>query len=107
VDSVHGPWTTSGLDPRWTAAVRCARRSVAHRRHSSLVVVVRGGGGRGVHGGVGGALTRDGAAVKRPGDGGKAVVIEGARLGRASARERRKGGQCRVRRGEVWPGDLL
>jgi hypothetical protein len=31
VDSVHGPWTTSGLGPRWTA---------------------RGGGGRGGCGGV-------------------------------------------------------
>jgi hypothetical protein len=81
VDSVHGSWTTSGLDPRWTAAVRCARQSMAHRRHGSLVVVMRGGGGRGVHGGVGGALTGDGATVKQPGDGGKAVVIEGVRLG--------------------------
>jgi hypothetical protein len=30
---------------------------------------------------VGGALSRDGAAVKRPGDSGKAVAIEGARWG--------------------------
>jgi hypothetical protein len=50
---------------------------------SSPVVTVRGGGGRGGRGGVRGALTRDGAAVKRPSDSGKAMVIEGGRWGRA------------------------
>jgi hypothetical protein len=40
---------------------------------------VRGGGGRGGCSGVRGALTGDRAAVKRPGDGGIAVAIEGAR----------------------------
>jgi hypothetical protein len=47
------------------------------RRYGSPVVAARGGGGRGGRGDVGGALTKDGAAVKRPGDGGKAVAIEG------------------------------
>jgi hypothetical protein len=37
---------------------------------------VRGGGGRGERGGAGGALTGDGAAVKRPGDGGKMAVMK-------------------------------
>jgi hypothetical protein len=76
------------------------------RRYGSPVVTARGGGGRGGRGGVGGALTGDGAAVKRPGDGGKAVAIEGARWGRDPALER-KGGQCGVRRGEEWQGRLL
>jgi hypothetical protein len=50
------------------------------RRYGSPVVTVRGGGGRGC-GGVEGALTEDGAAVKRPGDRGKVVEIEGVRWG--------------------------
>jgi hypothetical protein len=33
-------------------------------------------------------------------------VIEGVWWGRATVRERRKGGRCGVRRGEVWPGCL-
>jgi hypothetical protein len=90
VDSVHGTWTTSDLGPRWTAVVRpraqwCARWSPARRRYGSSVVAARGGGGRGGRGGVRGALTGDGAAVKRPSDGGKVVAIEGARWGRAPA----------------------
>jgi hypothetical protein len=59
-------------------AWRHAHRSMARRRYGSLVVVVRGGGGRGGCSGVRGALTGDGAGVKRPGDGGIAVAIEGA-----------------------------
>jgi hypothetical protein len=51
------------------------------RSYGSLAVIVRGRGGRGGRGGVGGALTRDGVVVKRSSDGGKAVVIEGARWG--------------------------
>jgi hypothetical protein len=54
---------------------------MARRRYGSPVVVVRGGGGRGGCSGVRGALTGDGAGVKRPGDGGIAVAIEGARWG--------------------------
>jgi hypothetical protein len=51
---------------------------MARRLYDSPAVAARGGGGRGGHGGVGGALTGDGAVVKQPGDGGKAVVIEGS-----------------------------
>jgi hypothetical protein len=58
-------------------AWRHTHRSMARRRYGSPVVAARGGGGRGGRGDVGGALTKDGAAVKRPGDGGKAVAIEG------------------------------
>jgi hypothetical protein len=57
-------------------ARRCAGRSVTHRRYGSPPVPVRGGGGRGRHSGAGGALTGDGAAVKRPGDGGKAAAMK-------------------------------
>jgi hypothetical protein len=60
------------------------------------VVTARGEGGRGGRGGVGGNRTGDGAAVKRPGDDGKAVVIEGTLWGRAPAYERRKEGRCGV-----------
>jgi hypothetical protein len=86
VDLVHGPWTTSGLGPRWTAVVRprarqCACLSAARRLYDSQAIATRGGGGRGGRGGVGVALTRDGAMMKRSGDGGKAVAIEGARSG--------------------------
>jgi hypothetical protein len=55
-----------------------AHRSAARRRYSSPEVTARGGGGRGGHGSVGGALTGDGATVKWSGDGSKAVAIEGA-----------------------------
>jgi hypothetical protein len=86
MDSFHGPWTMSGLVPRWTAVVRprvgwraCQR--MAHRRYSSPAVTARGGGGRGGHGSVGGALTGDRAVMKQPADDGKAVVIEGTRWG--------------------------
>jgi hypothetical protein len=112
VDSVHGPSTTSGLSPRWTTTVRPrarwrARWSMARRRYGSPTVAARGGGGRGGRGSVGGALTRDGAVVKRSGDSDKAVTIEGVRWGRAPVRERRKGGRCEVRQGEAWSGHLL
>jgi hypothetical protein len=53
-----------------------ACRSMVHRRYGSLSVAMSGGGGRGGRGGAGGALTGDGAAVKRPGDGGKAAVMK-------------------------------
>jgi hypothetical protein len=81
VDSVHGPWTTSGLGPRWIAVVRSrAQRltycSMVHRRYGSPVVAVRGGGGRGGCGGARGALTGDEVAVKWPGDGGKATAMK-------------------------------
>jgi hypothetical protein len=80
----YGP--RRGLGPLWTAMVQPrawqhAHQSMARRRYASPVVAVRGGGGRGGCGGVGGTLTGDGAAVKQPGDGGKAVVIEGTRQG--------------------------
>jgi hypothetical protein len=58
-----------------------AHQSMARRCCASLVVAVRGGGGRGGRGGVGGTLTGDGAAVKQSGDGSKAVAIEGTRRG--------------------------
>jgi hypothetical protein len=45
-------------------------------RYGSPRVAARGRGGRAGCGGAGGALTGDGAAVKRPGDGGKAVVTK-------------------------------
>jgi hypothetical protein len=82
VDLVHGPWTTSSLGPRWTTVVRPrtrrrARWSAAWRRYVSPAVAARGGGGSGGRGGVGGALTGDRAVMKRPGDNGKVVVIEG------------------------------
>jgi hypothetical protein len=51
-------------------------RSRARRRYGSPMVAVRGGGGRRGCGGAGGALTGDGAAVKRPGDGGKTAAMK-------------------------------
>jgi hypothetical protein len=50
-------------------------------RYGLPAVTAKGGGGRGGRDGVGGALTEDKAVVKRPGDGGKAVVIHGTRWG--------------------------
>jgi hypothetical protein len=78
MDLVHEPWTTSGLGPRWTAAVRLrARRrackSAARKLYDSPAVAVRGGGGRGRHDG---ALIGDWAVVKRPSDDGKAAVMK-------------------------------
>jgi hypothetical protein len=73
--SVHGgPW-------------RHACRSKARRCYGSLAVAVRGGGGRGGCGGARGDHTEDGAAVKRPGDGGK-VAGKKARGGGELWRER-------------------
>jgi hypothetical protein len=91
-----------GLNPPWTTVVQPrarqhAHRTMAHRCYGSSAVAARGGGGRGGRGGVRGALTGDGAAVKRPGNGGKAAAIDGTWWGRALARERRKGGWCGVR----------
>jgi hypothetical protein len=63
---------------------------MACRHYSSSAVVARVGGGKGGRGGVGGALTGDGAVVKLPGDSGIAVAIDSARWGRAPTRERRK-----------------
>jgi hypothetical protein len=54
-------------------------------RYGSPAVTTRGGEGRGGRDGVRGALTGDGVMVKRPGDSGKAVVIEGALWRRAPA----------------------
>jgi hypothetical protein len=107
MDWVQGSWTTSGLGPWWTAVVRprvrqCACQSASRRRCGSPAVAAMGGGGRGGRSGAEGALTGDGATVKRPGDG-----DEGARWGRALARERRNGGRCGVRRDEVRSGCLL
>jgi hypothetical protein len=103
VDSVHGPWTTSGLGPRWIAVLRSrAQRltywSMVHRRYGSPAAAVRGGGGRGGCGGARGALTGDEVAVKWPGDGGKATAMKV------------RGGdelQCELRRDEARPGCLL
>jgi hypothetical protein len=72
-------------------------RSMARRHYGSPAVAARGGGGRGGCGSVRAALTGDGAAVKRSGDGGKVMAIEGTRWGRAPAQERRKGARCGVR----------
>jgi hypothetical protein len=94
VDHVR-PWST--VD-RGSAAESVA----AHRRYGSPAVATRGGGGTGGCGSAEGALTGDGAAVKRPGDGVKAAAMKGH-----GARERRKGGRCGERRGEVRPGCLL
>jgi hypothetical protein len=58
-----------------------AAKSTARRRYGSPAITARGGGGGGGRGGVRVALTGDGAAVKRLGDGGKAVAIEGTRWG--------------------------
>jgi hypothetical protein len=60
---------------------------VQRRHYGSPAVAARGEGGRGGRGGAGGALTRDGAAVKRPGDGGKAAAMK-ARGGDEFHRER-------------------
>jgi hypothetical protein len=78
MDLVHGPWTTSGLGPWWTAAVRLrARRrackSAARKLYDSPAVAVRGRGGRGRHDG---ALIGDWVVVKRPSDDGKAAVMK-------------------------------
>jgi hypothetical protein len=109
MELVHKSWTTSGLGPRWTAAVRprawrCAHQSIVRRRCGSPVVAARGRGGRGGRGGDGGALIEDGVAVKRPGDDGKASVMKACAGGEL---QRERGGQCGVRRGEVRPGCLL
>jgi hypothetical protein len=71
-------------------------------RYGSPAVTARGGGGRGGHDGVRGALTRYGAVVKRPGDDGKTVVIEGALWGRV--RRERGGKDGGVGCGEVRRG---
>jgi hypothetical protein len=81
-----------------------ACRSMVSRHYGSPVVATRGGGRRGGHGDGGGALTRDGAAVKQPGDGGKAVAMK-AHSGDELRHERvRKEG---VRQDEAWLGCLL
>jgi hypothetical protein len=74
MELVHKPWTTPGLGPRWIVAVRPRAQRRAHwsttrRRYGSPVVAARGGGGRGARGGAKADLTRDGAAVKRSGNG--------------------------------------
>jgi hypothetical protein len=59
-------------------------------RYGSPPVAVSGGGGRWGRGGGGRALTGDGAAVKQPGDDGKAA---------AAATMVRSGGELRCERG--------
>jgi hypothetical protein len=81
VDSVHGPWTTSGLGPQWTTVLRLRApwhtcRSAARRRYGLPEVVARGGGERVGRGSAGGALTGDGVVVKRPGVSGKVAVMK-------------------------------
>jgi hypothetical protein len=81
MELVHKLWTTFGLGPRWTTAVRPRARQRTHwsaacRRNGSPAVAVRGGGGRRGHGGIWGVLTGDRAAVKRPGYGGKATAMK-------------------------------
>jgi hypothetical protein len=67
--------------------IGAAKSAVAHPPECGTQALKLTGGrcegrrGRGGHDGVGGALIGDGAAVKRPGDGGKAVVIEGTQWG--------------------------
>jgi hypothetical protein len=59
-----------------------------------LAITATSGGGRGARGGVEGALTRDKAAVKLPGDDGKAEQLKA-----------RSGGELRHERGgkeAVW-----
>jgi hypothetical protein len=79
VDHVR-PWSIVGCDG-------AAKSVAALRRYGSPVVAVRGRGGRGGCSGARGALTRDGATVKRPGDGGKTVAMK-ARSGDELRRER-------------------
>jgi hypothetical protein len=57
-------------------ARRRACRSMVRRHYGSPAFAARGGGGRGEHGGAGGSLTGDGAAVKRPGDSGKMAAMK-------------------------------
>jgi hypothetical protein len=71
---------------------------------------MRGGGGRGGRGRAEGALTGDGAAVKRPGDGGKAAVMKvhcGGKLWRERGAKEGGVGCGVVRRGRGafywWP----
>jgi hypothetical protein len=68
-----GPWWTMAM---WLRAQRRAHQSTARRRYGSPEVAVRGRGGRWGCGSARRALTGDGAAVKRPGDGGKAPVMK-------------------------------
>jgi hypothetical protein len=99
--SVHG-------GPRW-----CTCRCMVRRRYGSLAVAMRGGGGRGGHGG---ALTGGEAAVKRSGDGGKAAAMKarggdelrcerGGKEGGVGCGEMRRdrGAFYRCRRGAGWP----
>jgi hypothetical protein len=65
----------------------CDCQSIARRRYDSPPVAVRVGGGRGGRGGARGALTGDRAAVKRPGDGGKAAATKVCGGGSSDVRE--------------------
>jgi hypothetical protein len=62
--------------PRSTVDRGGVAESAVRRRYGLPPVAMRGGGGRGGCGSARGAFTGDGAAVKRPGDGGKATVMK-------------------------------
>jgi hypothetical protein len=110
MELVHKPWTTSGLGPRWTVAVRPraqwrAHWSTARRRYGSPTIAMKGRGGRGGRNGAWGALTGDEAVVKQPGDDGKTVMMTAH--GGGDLRCERGGKEGGVGCGEAWPRCLL
>jgi hypothetical protein len=103
MDSVHELWTTSGLSPRWTMAVRlgaqwCAHRSLASGRFSSPALNGDNRGGGVGHGGLAPGLTRAREAVEWRRDGGKGGG--GGALGVGSLGARREGKEGWRRSGE-------
>jgi hypothetical protein len=73
VDSVHGPWTTSGLGPQWTTQRRRHRACWSSASSCSGMQGCRPWGrrGRGECGGPISGLIKGWASVRRPGDSGK------------------------------------
>jgi hypothetical protein len=100
VDSVHGPWTTSGLGPWWTAVVHLgarwrARRSSASDRSGSMALDGDSQGGGVGHGALAPGLTGAREAVERQCDddeGGGGGALGAGSLGCGERGRRGRGG---------------
>jgi hypothetical protein len=106
VDSVHKSWSTSGLNPQWTAAVRLGARwhtcqsSASGRSDSPALDGDSRGGGVG-HGGLAPRLTRAQEAVERQRHGGGGALGVGWLGARREGKEGRGSGEERGRRGTL------